>query len=148
MPPAVWGPKLWKLLHIVGYYSARVPEIMKKDAKREVDWMLAHLETIVPCVVCRLHIEEYRRTVAGPATLEAVGEWLWRFHEAVNARLGKTGIPFSSELGKIEQGETLKNLWANYTTEIFQTVQMGQLPGVGIKKFQQHLFLWKGFSGF
>jgi len=148
MPPAVWGPKLWKLLHILGYYSARVPEIMKKDAKREMDWMLSHLETIVPCVECRLHIEEYRRTVAGPENLEAVAEWMWRFHEAVNGRLGKTGVPFSGDLGKIEKGETLKNLWANYTTEIYQTVQMGQLPGVGIKKFQQHLFLWKGFCGF
>jgi hypothetical protein len=148
MPPAVWGPKLWKLLHILGYYSARVPEIMKKDAKREMDWMLSHLETIVPCVECRLHIEEYRRTVAAPGTLNEVAEWMWRFHEAVNVRLGKTGVPFTGDLGQIEKGETLKNLWANYTTEIFQTVQMGQLPGAGIKKFQQHLFLWKGFCGF
>ena len=120
---------------------------MRIDAKREVDWLLAHLETIVPCVECRLHIEEYRR--AGlPATLDDVARWVWTFHEAVNQRLGKLGLPFSDDLGAIERGESLKNLWLNYTTEIFQAVQMGQLPGIGIKTFKQHLFLWKGFCGF
>lgn len=120
---------------------------MRLDAKRQVDWMLAHLETIVPCAECRLHIEEYRR--AGlPASLDDVARWVWTFHEAVNQRLGKSSFPFSDELGAIERGESLKNLWLNYTTEIFQAVQMGQLPGIGIKVFKQHLFLWKGFSGF
>jgi hypothetical protein len=148
MPPSVWGPKLWKIIHILGYYSKRVPEMMRKDAKRELDWLLMHLETIVPCVECRLHIEEYRRANGLPSTLEHVTRWAWTFHEAVNTRLGKTGIDFSDDIGCIEQGENMKNLWLNYTTEIFQAVQMGQLPGAGIKTFKQHLFLWKGFCGF
>jgi hypothetical protein len=148
MPPAVWGPKLWKILHIIGYYSRIAPEKLMKDSKREVDWLLGNLETIVPCVECRLHIEEYRRTAGLPSSLKEVGLWVWNFHEAVNKRIGKIGIEFSDELGQIEKGETLRNLWMNYTTEIFQSVQMGQLPGVGIKNFKLHLFLWKGFCGF
>jgi hypothetical protein len=83
-----------------------------------------------------------------PHTLDEVTRWVWTFHEAVNARLGKASFEFSDELGTIERGESLKNLWLNYTTEIFQAVQMGQLPGIGIKTFKQHLFLWKGFCGF
>lgn len=121
---------------------------MRVDAKRRVDWMLGHLETIVPCVECRLHIEEYRRTVGLPASLDDLARWVWTFHEAVNQRLGKTGVEFSEDLGAIEPGESLNNLWLNYTTEIFQAVQMGQLPGIGIKSFKQNLFLWKGFCGF
>lgn len=126
-----------------------MPPPMRVDAKREIDWLLAHLETIVPCAECRLHIEEYRR--AGlPAKLEDVARWIWTFHEAVNIRLKKPteSVPFSDNLGVIERGESLKNLWLNYTTEIYQAVQMGQLPGIGIKAFKQHLFLWKGFCGF
>ena len=120
---------------------------MRLDAKRQIDWLLTHLETIVPCVECRLHIEEYRR--AGlPASLEEVSNWVWTFHEAVNKRLGKPSFEFSEDLGQIEAGENLKNLWLNYTTEVYQAVQMGQLPGIGIKVFKQHLFLWKGFCGF
>jgi len=121
---------------------------MRVDAKREVDWMLGHLETIVPCAECRLHIEEYRRVVGLPSKLEDVAEWIWAFHEEVNMRLSKPSVDFCDNLGIIERGETLKNLWLNYTTEIFQAVQMGQLPGIGIKVFKQHLFLWKGFCGF
>jgi len=148
MPPSTWGPKLWKILHILGYYSKRVPPPMRIDAKREVDWIIGHLETIVPCSECRLHIEEYRRTTGLPTTLEEVAKWIWTFHEAVNIRLGKCGVELSEGLGLIERGESLKNLWANYNLEILQSVQMGQLPGLGIKVFKQHLFLWKGFCGF
>jgi hypothetical protein len=147
MAPSIWGPKLWKILHILGYYSKRAPPPMRVDAKRQVDWLLAHLETIVPCVECRLHIEEYRRSGL-PSSLDDVAKWVWTFHEAVNVRLGKTGVEFSEELGAIERGESLKNLWLNYTTEVYQAVQMGQLAGIGIKAFKQHLFLWKGFCGF
>jgi hypothetical protein len=121
---------------------------MRIDAKREVDWIIGHLETIVPCSECRLHIEEYRRTTGLPTTLEEVAKWIWTFHEAVNIRLGKCGVELSEGLGLIERGESLKNLWANYNLEILQSVQMGQLPGLGIKVFKQHLFLWKGFCGF
>ncbi len=121
---------------------------MKVDAKREIDWLLGHLETIVPCAECRLHIEEYRRVVGLPGSLEQVATWIWMFHQAVNQRIGKSGIEFSEGLGLIERGESLKNLWLNYTTEVYQAVQMGQLPGIGIKAFKQHLFLWKGFCGF
>ena len=121
---------------------------MKKDVKRQVDWLLVNLETIVPCVECRLHIEEYKRVNGLPGDLSDVGRWTWSFHEAVNKRLGKSGVEFSDKLGAIERGENLKNLWLNYTTEIYQSVQTGQLPGIGIKKFKEHLFLWKGFCGF
>jgi hypothetical protein len=148
MPPAVWGPKLWKILHILGYYSRIAPETLKKDAKREVDWLLANLETIVPCAECRLHIEEHRRMTGLPASLKEVGQWVWNFHEETNKRLGKVGVEFTEQIGMIEKGETLKNLWINYTSEIYQSVQMGQLPGIGLHKFKQHLFLWKGFCGF
>jgi len=118
---------------------------MRIDAKREVDWIIGHLETVVPCSECRLHIEEYRRSVGLPASLEDVAKWIWTFHQAVNTRLGKNGVEFSENIGSEKD---LRNLWMNYTTEILQAVQMGQLPGIGIKVFKQHLFLWKGFCGF
>jgi hypothetical protein len=149
--PSQWGPKLWTILHSLGYYSSqlhqdeRVPEIIKKDAMREVLWLLGHLETIVPCSECRQHIEEYRKTNGLVNTLEGVEKWTIDFHNAVNVRLGK---PVYTEKTIHHQKILLRSVWKEYMADISQPIMMGHLPGDGPLEFARHLFLWKGFVGF
>ena len=145
--PSVWGPYLWVVLHRIGYRAGKAPDIMATDEKRELDWLFAHLETIVPCVECRQHIEEYRKVHGIPVPAEC-GRWIWEFHEDVNRRLGKTGVPYSSELGSWPTNKSLRRLWREYCESIFESVQMGNLPGKNLTEFGRHLFLWQGFAGF
>jgi hypothetical protein len=145
--PGIWGPRLWKLLHRIGYYSAKyapATDVLRKDARREFDWLIQHLETIVPCPECRQHIETHRK--AFPYLYDDIGKWIWEFHEAVNERLGKPKGPEYDDL--IGSGnDNLRTLWKDYTTNIYESVQMGNLPGKNISEFARHLFLWQGFMG-
>jgi hypothetical protein len=143
--PGIWGPRLWKVLHRIGYYSKySVSDALRKDANRELYWLIQHLETIVPCPECRQHIESHRK--AYPIDESQIGKWIWEFHETVNERLGKPkGPEFSDILGNGK--ERLRTIWKEYTTSVFESVQMGNLPGKNISEFARHLFLWKGFMG-
>lgn len=152
--PAVWGPRLWEILHKIGSYHwlqetsrqlAHSPAtVLAKDWRRELEWLINHLESIVPCAECRQHIESYRKI--HPIYGVNPGRWIWEFHEAVNERLGKPkGPEFSDEIGK--HGKSLRALWKEYTGSIFESVQMGNLPGKNVSEFARHLFLFQGFSG-
>jgi hypothetical protein len=149
--PSVWGPYLWAVLHRIGYRAGKAPDIMARDEKRELDWLFAHLETIVPCVECRQHIEEYRKVHGIPVPADC-GRWMWEFHEDVNRRLGKTSVPYSGDLGSpghaLQTNKSLRRLWREYCESIFESVQMGNLPGKNLTEFGRHLFLWQGFAGF
>lgn len=143
--PGVWGPPLWAVLHRIGFHAGKAPEKLARDERREFEWLINHLETVVPCADCRAHIEEYRRGRRPSASIEG-GRWLWEFHEAVNARLGKTGVDFSSELGSSASKKTLRQLWKTYTDTILTSIQVGFVTRESVSEFSRHLFLWQGFA--
>ena len=157
--PGVWGPHLWAVLHRIGFHAGKAPEKLAKDERREFEWLINHLETVVPCAECRAHIEEYRRGRRPTASVSSLssamaeeGEgarWIWEFHEAVNARLGKTGVDFSSDLGSYASSaskKTLRQLWKTYTDTILTSVQVGFVSRESVSEFSRHLFLWQGFA--
>ena len=153
--PGVWGPHLWAVLHRIGFHAGKAPEKLAKDERREFEWLINHLETVVPCAECRAHIEEYRRgrrTTASASAKADPARWIWEFHEAVNARLGKTGVDFSSDLGSSASSassaskKTLRQLWKTYTDTILTSVQVGFVSRESVSEFSRHLFLWQGFA--
>jgi len=145
--PGVWGPHLWAVLHRIGFHAGKAPEKLARDEKREFEWLINHLETVVPCAECRAHIEEYRRARKGVSPAANAARWIWEFHEAVNARLGKTGVEFSSDLGSSSAPKkTLRQLWKTYTDTILTSVQVGFVTREAVSEFSRHLFLWQGFA--
>lgn len=120
---------------------------MRNDVKREFDWLLVNLETIIPCIECRQHLEEYKRINGYPLTITDISEWIWKFHEAVNTRLGKPSVPYRNDIGKLDPNEKVRKIWNEYVEEIAENMQIGQVTGISVQKFQQHLLLWKGFCG-
>lgn len=146
--PGVWGPHLWAVLHRIGFHAGKAPEKLAKDERREFEWLINHLDTVVPCAECRAHIEEYRRGRKGFSSLSGdPARWIWEFHEAVNARLGKTGVEFSSDLGSASaSNKTLRQLWKTYTDTILTSVQVGFVSRESVSEFSRHLFLWQGFA--
>jgi hypothetical protein len=82
---AVWGPSLWRILHVLG----------EKHTNRSHNYLvhalLEHLGHLLPCRICREHFQKYwrenrlPRTQWEPSTLRA---WLWKLHDTVNASRG------------------------------------------------------------
>jgi hypothetical protein len=139
--PAVWGPFAWTLLHGIGYKAGKCKsQKLKADENREALWLLNHLEFMIPCPECRLHIVQYRKKYGLPHGSSQVGEWLWRFHEAVNKRLGKIpGPPFTSELG-IEV--VIWKQWLEYLDCVKGSFQVGHLQQSEVKEWNRHLHMW------
>lgn len=139
--PSIWGSKLWAVLHAVGIRTGRSLPSMSRDEVRELQWIVNNLETIVSCQECRKHIQEYRRHVPSPD--KKAGDyhfWFWNFHEAVNSRLGKIGLPFESVSEVHKKG--VFEAWRE-----FEMTVKGKVSLVVLKTFERHLRLWAGFAG-
>lgn len=76
----VWGPSAWNLLHTLaaGPNFTNVPHLLEV-------W-----ETLLPCQVCRTHLQHHTRlTRFDGTTVEEVIRYTNALHNAVNASLGK-----------------------------------------------------------
>jgi mitochondrial FAD-linked sulfhydryl oxidase len=91
-PPSAWGPRGWNWLHLlaVNYPPEPAQEDMRRAFRRLVDFA-----THLPCAECRDHTLQYLAANSPDlADTYALQAWVWRFHNAVNARLGKRLFPY------------------------------------------------------
>ena len=142
--PAVWGPKLWAILHGIGARCGRSTPQLRRDELRELQWLVAHLETIVPCPECRQHIIAYKGVNPTPESAAEFCVWFYAFHEAVNARLGKPSYPLTPGLGSTTN---LTKAWEDFYGCLKESLLKGAVRGDAIAKFKQHLRMWQGFAG-
>lgn len=140
--PTVWGPKLWMILHRIGWKAGKSALPVRRDEERELKWIIEHLEYIVPCPECRQHIDAYRKEKGLPRSAWEVGKWFWVFHNEVNTRLGKGTIEWSEDLGK--EGTALES-WEVYKNTIKESLLKGALRQSDVNDFGRHLRMWAGF---
>lgn len=80
--PKVWGRKLWLLLHLLSIPNKIDCELKKITLNKIIDSM--------PCSICRTHTKAYRKDhLLKNCELQ---EYMFRFHNHVNHRLGKKVI--------------------------------------------------------
>ena len=139
--PAVWGPRAWEILHGIGWKAGRSPiSHLAIDEKREMMWLLQHIEYIIPCPECKAHVQSYRKREGLPSESNEVGSWLWTFHEAVNERLGKgDGPPFTHTLG---ENKPLQKLLKEYILCVQESFLLGHLRAEQVKEWNRHFQLW------
>jgi hypothetical protein len=95
LAPETWGPKFWKLLHVLASRVGYGGEMVDLDAANGLGFLIAHLHEILPCKTCQEHaktyIMEHRfKPQGGGADLRAyVEQWLLDFHNAVRTRKGQ-----------------------------------------------------------
>lgn len=142
--PAIWGPKLWIVLHGIGAYAGKSMIQTRKDEERELKWLIDHLETIVPCIECRDHIIRYRKEHPLPSHAAEYGYWIWKFHEAVNVRLEKPSISWSEEIGK---RINLAKAWFEFKESLKESLLKGSVRGDFFATWKLHLQLWQGYCG-
>jgi len=85
MDTRFWGPSGWRLLHLITFTYE--PSAKAKACVKEMFTMLPY---VLPCKFCRQSLSEYYE--ADPvepalANRRTLTRWLWRIHNAVNAKL-------------------------------------------------------------
>ena len=107
-PPSSWGPRAWYWLHAAAIsYPASPP----KPVHRAMHVRLWAFLRSLPCAACRGHALAYAR--AHPPALDGSREfqtWAWKFHNAVNRRLGKPHCS-PEEYREIYQHELGRAYW-------------------------------------
>lgn len=111
LPKSSWGPRAWYWLHVtaINYPPSPTP-VDARIAESRIWGFVTHL----PCASCRDHATQFVRQ--RPPSLEstyALQAWVWRFHNAVNLRLGKPLIPYEEYL-RLYADEIC---WADWTGE-------------------------------
>jgi hypothetical protein len=89
-----WGPRGWRWLHVtaIGYPLRPTPGEARAAAER-ISGFVGH----IPCPECRGHAARYvRRRPLALENSDSLQVWAWRFHNAVNARLGKPLVSFDA----------------------------------------------------
>lgn len=82
-----WGPVAWRYIHEL---AIRYPAQPSARHQHQALGALLALVRRLPCYECRAHAGDYVRD--NPPQLESGARfqtWAWRFHNFVNARLGK-----------------------------------------------------------
>lgn len=92
-PSSVWGPPLWRFLHLAA-------ESHDMSFENMVD-MLENLW--LPCIVCRAHLKTNLAKVIGQA--QSAPDLVWRLHNAVNETTGAPLVPFSQRLAFLQEAE-------------------------------------------
>lgn len=84
---SVWGPPKWYWLHSAAIAHPDHPTLADRRRAHAQFWAFV---SSLPCEECRIHARDYaRRHPPDFSSSDAYQTWAWRFHNAVNQRLGK-----------------------------------------------------------
>lgn len=92
--PDIWGPLLWKLLHLLASKLGGSDPLLKTDMANTIHIIVTKLPTILPCSDCQNHARSYLLTNKfDPRNREDMREYtenyLFQFHNTVRTMLGK-----------------------------------------------------------
>jgi Erv1 / Alr family len=76
LPPDVWGPRLWGVLHTLCLTGTITPEFVQEFAR------------VIPCPACSVHFKQLLEDFPFEQALDKF-EWSVLLHNQVNERLGK-----------------------------------------------------------
>ncbi len=121
MDPSVWGPPLWRKMHMKTF---SYPENPTQKDKVNIIKYFNNISNVLPCEKCRKHY--IRELMLNPVadhvhSRRAVIKWLIDFHNKVNRRLGKRVFSYREVYAIYEQNNENSALFA---TTIFCTAML------------------------
>lgn len=87
--PNEWGSSAWNFLHCV---ASTYPEHPSREEQQQYLLFFQSLGPILPCRLCRPHYQSYLERFPIEEALESrcrLSDYLFKFHNHVNQRLGK-----------------------------------------------------------
>lgn len=141
-----WGPKVWKLLHIYASLSDRNDIVMLWRNAIKITG------TILPCVHCRTHFNEYFSThtilpharlpkTPGDEVRATIIRDLWVFHNHVNARLKKPKMEYDDLMKQYPGRNRAVDLESART--LFDALVTAWTPMVHTHIHPSNFTLWK-----
>jgi hypothetical protein len=150
-----WGPHLWIVLHTLAEKLGRQPvELMASDEAREIVLVLKWTEHIMPCEKCRKHYHDYVKKYPvdefvqrrGEFLRQAVRQWLWKLHEAVNERNGAPSFPIENLVTTYQHANLAQSLKELYSV-LSSSIPLGLIGSEPFKSFRRHLSLLRSLTG-
>jgi hypothetical protein len=94
IPKPTWGPLGWNWLHTT---AIEFPAQPSAGDRREVLRRIWDFVSRLPCAECQGHARRYlQRNPPAADDTYSLQAWAWRFHNAVNARLGKRQVSYAA----------------------------------------------------
>jgi hypothetical protein len=93
-----WGRPTWWIMHHIG---ANLPQRLSDDLATTFKAFVVCLSILLPCSECKSHMNVYiQNSEIDPylQTGDTVFQWTWNFHNAVNKRLSKPLIEYTTAL--------------------------------------------------
>jgi hypothetical protein len=89
MLPAIWGPHLWFILHVISFEYPVVPNELDKRIYHD---FYTSIKDILPCDICKKHYRDHINKYPLTPHLDSrstLVKWVIQVHNFVNASLGK-----------------------------------------------------------
>jgi hypothetical protein len=103
MVTKIWGPKYWKLFHVI---SALYPNDPNENDIKMARIFLKSIGEIIPCPTCAQHYKDNFLKFSikdGLKSKEKFINWFIQFHNFVSQSIGKTPIAFKFAKQKVNQ---------------------------------------------
>lgn len=103
--PAYWGRHFWFTMHTVALFY---PDFPTADDMSHARNFFLSLQGLIPCGACAYHYQKLLLAHPLEDALQSkmeLSRWVWRLHNEVNARLGKSVIAFDDYM-TINQADT------------------------------------------
>lgn len=94
MDTRYWGPSGWRLLHLIA-----------QGGRGPLKSFFETLPFVLPCKYCRQNLAEHIAQDPVPSDSAAFPRWLWKIHNAVNAKLREQHIPVTDSDPPFERVE-------------------------------------------
>ena len=95
MDPNIWGPPLWREMHLKSFSYPNFPRL---EDKSRISRYFNNIIHRLPCEKCKIHYETelYVNPVEfNVDSREEISRWLVNLHNNVNIRLGKPVVSYT-----------------------------------------------------
>jgi hypothetical protein len=143
---AIWGPPLWKVLHILAEQTGKSKlKVIQEDEVRRWIQMMRAVEHVMPCALCRGHYKEWLvkhslnnlLALRGQAFREGARKYVWQLHENVNTSKNiSSGISLSDCEAMYTSFETLQEALDKFSAYVQTQISAGRFKGEPLKEFR------------
>jgi hypothetical protein len=154
--PREWGTPLWKLLHgLAESLGKQTNAILATDEAHEIVFLLRDVEKVMPCQLCRLHYNAWRKAhpleqigaLRGQALREGVKRWLFDLHENVNRdRKIQSGISYE-QLSELYATIDIRGEWGKFFELMKASTEVGLVSQTILQNFHRHLGILRKLIG-
>jgi hypothetical protein len=150
-----WGPSLWTILHGLAEKGGKtIFTSFRDDEKRQWILLVELLPKIIPCPMCREHAQEWIlknpikpiKDLDNDELYDWLTNWVYTFHESVNARTGKPS--FNKALLQQTYGQVnINHIYKSMKPYIEKAIRLSGITLIPWQKWSNYLIMLRSVYG-